>query len=195
MTSLLAVSEAQQRRVFFEKQAQDAKAHLTAAQTALQQSGFADSALKTEPRAAADQYARLRAQETAAEVRLQTLRTSLADTAPQVQQQLGQLTALQEQLDKLSAATKSDANAPDYISKYREFKYQETLFELMAKQYELARVDESREGGLIQVVDRALPAERKSKPKRSFFAAGGALFGLLVCAAWIRVRSQRVRPA
>jgi uncharacterized protein involved in exopolysaccharide biosynthesis len=195
MTSLLAVSEAQQRRVFFEKQTQDAKTHLIAAQTALQQSGFADSVLKTEPRAAADQYARLRAQETAAEVRLQTLRTSLADTSPQVEQQLGQLTALQEQLDKLAAATASDKNAPDYISKYREFKYQETLFELMAKQYELARVDESREGGLVQVVDRALPAERKSRPRRAFFAVGGALFGLLACAAWIHVRSRRVRPA
>ena len=42
---------------------------------------------------------------------------------------------------------------PDYVSKYREFKYQETLFELFARQYELARVDESREGALIQVVD------------------------------------------
>ena len=191
MTSVLAISEAQQRRVFFEKQMQDTKARLVAAQTALQQSGFTAGAIKAEPQAAAEQYARVRAEATAAEVRLQTLRESLVDTAPEVRQQAAQLAALRTQLDQLAATAQPDASGPDYISKYREFKYQETLFDLMAKQYALARVDESREGALVQVVDPALPAELKSKPKRSLIALSAALMGLIAASAWVLVGRYR----
>jgi uncharacterized protein involved in exopolysaccharide biosynthesis len=191
MTSTLAVSEAQQRRVFFEKQMQDTKVKLVAAQSALQQSGFTAGAIKTEPRAAAEQYAQLRAQATAADVKLQTLRSSLTETAPEVQQQATLLQALHSKLDYLEASTQPDASAPDYVSKYREFKYQETLFDLMAKQYELARADESREGALIQVVDPAQPAERKSKPKRTLIAGGAALLTLLGMAGWLIMRERR----
>jgi uncharacterized protein involved in exopolysaccharide biosynthesis len=193
MTSILAVSEAQQRRVFFEKQMQDTKARLTTAQLALQQSGFTSGAIKTEPRAAAEQYAQLRAQATAADLKLQTLSASLADTSPEVHQQSTLLLALRSKLAQLEVSTQPDPSAPDYVSKYREFKYQETLFDLMSKQYELARVDESREGALIQVVDPALPAELKSKPKRSFFAVGAALAAAVAMAAWLVIRDRR-RP-
>ena len=58
----------------------------------------------------------------------------------------------------------------DYIAKFRDFKYHETLFELFAKQYEMARVDESREGAVIQVVDPAQAPEKKSKPKKAMIA-------------------------
>jgi len=191
MTSILAVSEAQQRRVFFEKQMQDTKTKLISAQSALQESGFTSGAIKTEPRAAAEQYAQLRAQATAADVKLQTLRISLAESAPEVRQQTGLLQALRSKLDQLEASTQPDSSAPDYVSKYREFKYQETLFDLMSKQYELARADESREGALIQVIDPAQPAERKTKPRRSFIAIGAALAGAFLAAAWLILRERR----
>jgi tyrosine-protein kinase Etk/Wzc len=45
----------------------------------------------------------------------------------------------------------------------------------MTKQYEIARIDESREGAVIQVVDKALPPERKSKPKKAQIAVIAAL--------------------
>ena len=94
------------------------------------------------------------------------MRGSLSDDTPEVRQQQATLAALRSQLARLEQATQV-TGAPDYVSKYREFKYQETLFDLFARQYELARVDESREGALIQVVDIATPPERKSKPKRA----------------------------
>jgi uncharacterized protein involved in exopolysaccharide biosynthesis len=65
-----------------------------------------------------------------------------------------------------------------YVAAYREFKYQEALFDLIARQYEIARVDESREGGQVQVIDIAVAPERKSRPKRSFFAIVGFVLGL-----------------
>jgi uncharacterized protein involved in exopolysaccharide biosynthesis len=176
LTSVLAVTEAQQRRQFFEHLMTEAKDKLTAAQVALQQSGFVDSDLKTEPKAAADAYAKAKAEATAAEVKLQTIRASRADSSAEVQQQLTTLQALRKQISQLEVQESPNAKSGDYVGKYREFKYQETLFELMSKQYEIARVDESREGALIQVVDTATPPERNIKPRKLVIAAiSGAL--------------------
>lgn len=177
VTSELALTEAQQRRAFFGEQLQQTQGKLIAAQKALEGSGFSAGALRAEPRAAAEAYARLKAELTSAEVRLQTLRRGLSDDTPEVQQQLALVTALRAQLGRLEAT--SDRPPPgDYVGKYREYKYQETLFELFSKQYELARLDESREGALIQVVDVASVPEWKSKPKRATAALLG-YFGML----------------
>ena len=194
ITSTLAVTEAQQRRVFFERQLQQSKDRLVLAQQALQASGFNAGALKAEPKAAAEGYARLKAEATATEVRLQTLRGSLADDTPEVRQQKTALAALREQLSRAEQATDT-SGGPDYIGKYREFKYQETLFELYARQFELARVDESREGALIQVVDPATPPEKKSKPKRATIALGTMLGAALLLSAWVLLRQSRRQAA
>lgn len=187
LTSQLALSEAQQRRVFFEAQLKDTRDRLTQAQQVLEASGFGQGALKAEPKAAAEGYAKLKAEMTAAEVRLQTLRRNLLDTTPEVQQQQTMVAALRGQLAGLERSSNIGGNS-DYVGKYREFKYQETLFELFARQYELARLDESREGALIQVVDLATPPEWKSKPKRAIIAAAATLAGLLLLLLWIVLR-------
>lgn len=187
LTSQLALTEAQQRRVFFETQLKKTRDDLTSAQQALQASGFNPGALKAEPKAAAEGYARLKAEVTAAEVRLQTLRRNLSETTPEVQQAQTMLGALRAQLGKTEATTDL-TGGPDYISKFREFKYQETLFELFSRQYELARLDESREGALIQVVDVAKPAERKSKPKRAIIAVATTLATLMLLTAFVVTR-------
>jgi uncharacterized protein involved in exopolysaccharide biosynthesis len=186
MTSTIAITEAQQRRAFFEHQLQQTKDKLTAAQMALQASGFNPGAIKAEPKAAAEGYARLRAEVTAAEVRLQTMRGNLADDTPEVRQQQAALAALRGQLARLEQST--DGTGPDYVGKYREFKYQETLFELFARQYELARADESREGALIQVVDVAQAPEKKSKPKRAITAIIATLAVTLLLSVGVVVR-------
>lgn len=187
LTAQLALTEAQQRRAFFEVQLSQTRDRLTKAQQALQASGFSQGALRADARASAEGYARLRAEATAAEVRLQTLRRTLADNTPEVQQAMSALGALRAQLNKLEESTDL-TGGPDYVSKFREFKYQETLFDLFARQYELARVDESREGALIQVVDAAKPAEWKSRPKRTIIAAVAGLVALLVLATFVLAR-------
>lgn len=187
MTSSIAITEAQQRRLFFERQLAQTRDRLTLAQQALQASGFSQGAIKAEPRAAAEGYARLRAEVTAAEVRLQTMRGNLVDDTPEVRQQQATVAALRNQLSKLEQAGDS-AGGPDYVGKYREFKYQETLFELFARQYELARVDESREGALVQVVDVATPPEKKSKPKRVVTAVVTTLAAVFVLTLFVFLR-------
>ncbi len=187
LTGQLALTEAQQRRVFFEEQLALTRDRLTQAQQSLQASGFTQGALRADARASAEGYARLRAEATAAEVKLQTLRRNLADGTPEVQQAITVLGALRAQLAKLEASH-DQSGGPDYVSKFREFKYQETLFDLFARQYELARLDESREGALIQVVDVAKPAEWKSRPKRALLSIAAGVVALLLLSAFVVVR-------
>lgn len=193
MTNTLAVTEAQQRRIFFESRLKEAKDKLTLAQQALQASGYSPDVLRAEPKAAAESYGRINAELMAADVKLQALRRMWTDSAPEVQLQQTVVASLRQELSKFQqsgagavagAGTGSGAGA-DYISKFREFKYHETLFDLLSRQYEAARVDESREGAVIQVVDVATVPEKKSKPKRALIMAGGALAGLLFSVLWV----------
>lgn len=177
MSGDLALTEAQQRRKFFEAELKRTRSNLAASQEALQKGGFNPGALKAEPKAAAEGYGKLKAEVTAAEVKLQTLRRTLADSAAEVQTQLTLVGALRGQLAKLEAQD-SEPNGAGYIGRYREYKYQETLFELFSRQYESARLDESREGALIQVVDVATPPERPAKPRRGTTAALATLGAL-----------------
>ena len=107
-----------------------------------------------------------------------------------MQQQASLVGALQGQLIKLEART-DDTSGADYVSRYREYKYQEALYELFSKQYEIARLDESREGGLIQVIDVATPPEHKSKPKRAFAALSGTLLAALLLSVALMIRHYR----
>jgi uncharacterized protein involved in exopolysaccharide biosynthesis len=190
LSSELALTEAQQRRKFFEAELKRTRSNLAAAQEALQQGGFNPGALKAEPKAAAEGYGRIKAEVTAAEVRLQTLRRALADSAPEVQTQLAMLSALRGQLAKLENLD-NGSNEAGYISRYRDYKYQETLFEMFSRQYESARLDESREGALIQVVDVATPPERPARPRRGTTAALAMLGGLLLLSLLFVVRRLR----
>jgi len=94
---------------------------------------------------------------------------------------------------QLTNAEKSDPTSGDglYISRYREFKYQEALFDVFARQFELAKMDESRDGALFQVVDTATAPEKKSKPKRSLFAISGAFLGFILTAGFLIINRNK----
>lgn len=187
LLSRLAVTEAQQRRLFFEKQLGGAKDNLVKAERALKASGVNSSALKVSPTAAIESLAKLKAGATAQEIKLASMRGYLTETAPEFKQALTELAALRAQLARASSeessATRDGPADSDYIARFRDYKYYETLFELFAKQLEVAKLDEAREGAVIQVVDAAQPPERKSKPKKAQIAAIAALasgFALLL---------------
>lgn len=170
----LATTEAQQRRLFFEKQLTLAKDKLIQSEIALKSTGVSSSVLKSNPSSAVAAVAGLQAAVTAQEVKLGAMRGYLAESAPDFKQAVSELANLRAQLgkqEKDSPSTSGKATTEgDYITKYREFKYHETLFELFTKQFELAKVDESKEGAVIQVLDSAQVPERKAKPKKAMFA-------------------------
>jgi tyrosine-protein kinase Etk/Wzc len=190
----LALTEAQERRVFFEGQLKKSKEGLVAAETALKATGISESAVKASPTAAVGAVASLMAQVAAKEVQISAMRGYLMESAPEFQRAQAELGALRSQLSRTEKDTASNGAGGDYVAKYRDFKYFETLFELMAKQFEIARIDESREGAVIQVVDKAIAPERKSKPKRGLVAVLATVAAGFVLLLYVFVR-QALRNA
>jgi len=196
LTKTLAITEAAQRRLFFEEQLKQAKNDLTKAEIALQASGVSEATLRAVPQSALDALARLKAQITAQEIRLASMRAFMTVANPDYRVGIQELAALRTELFKAeqSSPAKTPGNGAEYIARYRDFKYQETLFELMAKQYELARLDEAREGAVIQVVDAAKSPERKSKPSKALIAVVATLaaFFLTLVAVFVRQAFRNV---
>jgi uncharacterized protein involved in exopolysaccharide biosynthesis len=195
LTGSLAITEAQQRRVFFEKQLQQAQESLTKAQLALGTAGAGESLIKAAPQAVVETIARLKAQVTAHEIRLSTMRGYLSDSSPEFQLVQRALASYRAQLlDAERSQPTITTPKTDYLNRFRDFKYQETLFELMAKQYELARLDEAREGSMVQVVDRAIVPERRSRPRMALIAGLSVLVSILVLFLFVAIR-QSLRNA
>jgi uncharacterized protein involved in exopolysaccharide biosynthesis len=194
LTNTIAVSEAAQRRLFFETQLKQSKENLTQAEIVLRGSAVSEATLKTVPQSTLEAIARIRAQITAQEIKLASMRTYMTDSNADLRVALQELAALRIELSKAeqSNTIKAASEGAEYIARYREFKYHETLFELMAKQYELARLDEVREGAIIQIVDPARPPERKSKPRKGLIAIATTLIVFLLVALFVYVRQKLV---
>lgn len=176
----VAVTEAQQRRVFFEQQFAKAKEDLGNAEVALKETqertGLVE--LKSQAEATIGAVARLRAEIAQREVQLSAMRTFATAENSDYRRVLAELGGLRNELKKLDKGGSggdlglvSAGNLPEqgleYVRAFREVKYQEAIFEIMAKQYELAKIDEAKDGGDVQQLDAAIPPERKSKPKRA----------------------------
>jgi tyrosine-protein kinase Etk/Wzc len=171
----LAVTEAQLRRKFFEKQLKITKENFSKADLALKSSGVNSSVLKSNPALAVETVARLKAGISVQEVKLGSMRNYLTENSPDLKQSLSELASLKSQLANAEKVEPVSKDAGDYLASYREFKYQETLLELFTKQFELATVDESREGAVVQVLDIAEAPERKSNPKKAKIAITSTL--------------------
>lgn len=191
----LAIGEAAQRRLFFEKQLEQAKNNLANAEDALkntqQTTGIIEA--NSQARALVESAASLRAKIAAQEVTVQGMRTYAAGQNTQLTEAEKELDGLRGQLAQLSSSSDggdsliptkgkiSDAGL-DYMRKLRDVKYNETIFEILAKQFEMAKLDEAKEGALIQVVDPAIVPDRKSAPKRGLIVivsiVAGFLFGV-----------------
>ena len=199
----LAVSEAQQRRVFFEQQLKETKDNLVKAEQGMRQvqekSGVI--ALDKQAEALLGGAAVLRAQIVEREVQLKVLRTAATEQNPDVQRLNSELRALRAELARMES---SQAGTPgsatdmpvgklpeaglEYIRARRELKLQEALLESMLRQYEIAKLDEAKEGPVLQAVDVALPPDRKSKPHRSIIVIACTVLGLLGSTAWVVFR-------
>jgi uncharacterized protein involved in exopolysaccharide biosynthesis len=203
LNSTLAISEAAQRRVFFDQELAEEKNALANAENDLksiqektgliQLSGQAEIIIRT--------IAQLRAEIASREVQIESLRLSTTDQNPEMMKAQQEINSLREQLSALESSQKNlqpgDTSMPagrvpqaslEYIRKLREVRYHETLYELLTKQYEAARIDEAKSAPLIQVIDRAVPPEKKSGPTRSLLILGGAVLGFIIGCVWVLVR-------
>jgi uncharacterized protein involved in exopolysaccharide biosynthesis len=176
----LAIGEASQRRLFFEGQLKKAKNDLTQAEIELKQ--FTQEAGLVSPQGQVSisvaAAAALRAQITTKEIQLTAMRSFATEGNPDLVRTVRELSGLRVELAKMEKDTNSGhgdvmvpfAKAPgvalEYTRRFRDLKYYETLFEVLAKQFEIARIDEAKDATLIQVLDVAVQPERKSRPKR-----------------------------
>lgn len=199
LSKTLAVTEAGQRRLFFENQLNKTRKDLADAEIALKQTQEKTGVLQLEAqgKATMEALANLRAQIATRQVQLAAMKNFATEQNPDYQRIQAELRGLQQQLtelikggnedDVLVARAKAPEVAVEYLRKVRNLKYQETLFELMAKQFEMAKLDEARDGASIQVLDIATMPEKKSKPKRALLIliAGVGGFFLACISAFV----------
>ena len=198
LTKVLAVTEASQRRLFFEHQLEQAKDNLTVAEVAarqgLQKGGLAQ--VDAQGRSMIAVTARLRAEISAKEVQLGAMRTFAAEGNPELQRTQQELEALRRELARIEGSTpvatigKKEASGSglDNLSRLRDVKYYEFLYELLAKQYELAKIDEAKDATVIQVLDKAIEPETKTRPKRTLICILAAFVTGILAVIWVLVR-------
>lgn len=192
-SATLAVTEASQRRLFFQQQLDQAKVNVAKAEEDLknteQKTGLIQ--LDAQARAAIELVSDLRAQIAAKEVQISSMRSFETGENPDLQIAEQQLAGLRAQEDKIGATSEGVSNALipkgpmqeagiEYVGKLREVKYYETIFDLLAKQYEIAKVDEARQGALIQVVDPAILPDHRSSPRRTLIFLGSMVLGIFL---------------
>ncbi len=199
----MALTEASQRRIFYEEQLGKVKDNLATAESdfkQMQQSSHMLT-LDSQARLALQSAAELRSSITAHEVELQRLRSYLTDSNSQVQIAETDLAALRRQLaqaesgssNSFSGAGLSSVPAAEvgFVRASRELKYQETLYELILKQYEASRIDEAKDAPVVQVIEPARPAEFRAGPHRLYLVLGAFAAGLVLGMFYVLLRNWR----
>ena len=200
LNNRLALGGASQRRLFFEQQLSQEKDRLADAEVALktteEKTGVIAPSGQTE--AIIQQVTRVEADITSREVQLDSLRTSSTDQNPDVVRLTTELSGLRAQLRELESG--SDKRAPgdisirtanvpqaglEYIRKDRDVKYHQFLFDMLARQYEAARIDEAKAAPVIQVIDPAGVPDRKSGPFRALWCIIGCFLGFFFTSVWV----------
>jgi tyrosine-protein kinase Etk/Wzc len=201
--SRLAFTEAGQRRLFFEEQLTREKESLAEAEIGLrntqQATGLVAPAGQAEALLRVD--AQLHAEILSRETQLAAMKTFAADENPRLRIVTRELDALQAQLNQLERGDYKEGTLelptgqlPEASLKYlramREMKYHETLFEVLSRLYEAAKLDEAKSATPIQVVDHAVTPERKSWPPRTLLISAAILGALLISVFWIVFQEQ-----
>ncbi len=200
LTKTLAVTEASRRRLFYEGQLKEAKEALVTAELNFQQvqqnKGMVQ--LDAQAKAMIDSLAASRAKVAAKQVEVQALRSYSTDRNPELQLAQSELSSLQAEVAGLEQSSHSSGftdlgmkDVPsaglDYLSAQHEVLYRQTLFDLLIKQYDSARLDEAKDAVVIQVVEPAIPPDRKSSPHRAQITLLFTLIGWMGACIYVMI--------
>lgn len=208
LTQQLAVTEASQRRMFFQRELVEAKNSLAAAEInlkhALSTNGVASADAETV--SVIETTARLKSQVAAKEVQLRAMRAFLTPNHPDFRKLEEEVSSLYTEISRLqggegsgggnSVQSSGNDRATGSVQLVRELKYRQMLYELLAKQYEAARIEEAKDPALIQVVDPANEPERKFKPRRLLIVVVCtmiSMFFAIVLAFMLEVGGRQLR--
>lgn len=213
LTQTLAITEASRRRLFFEKQLLQSKQLLADAEVNLkvmqEKSGLIQ--LNGQAEALIKSSADLRAQIASKEVALSAMQTFATGSNPEYMRARQELVGLREQLKKMESGLNQGSGdllvgsgripeaGLEYVRRVRDVKYAETIFELMSKQFEIAKLDEAKDSSIIQVLDVAIIPDKKSKPNRGVIVVSTILFVGILTMFWILasefLRKMKENPA
>lgn len=186
----LAIGSASQRRQFFQRQLAEEKDKLADAEVALKQTQQSTGVLQFTGQAAniLREEAELQANITSHEVTLAALLASSTEQNADVIRTRSELVGLHTQLTQLqkglNGSTLTQAQFPAaglaYVRKERDVKYHETLFELLARQLDAARIDEAKASPTVQLVDPPQVPKSPSWPRPTLFLLIGIVLGGIV---------------
>jgi uncharacterized protein involved in exopolysaccharide biosynthesis len=205
----LNTSAAHRERVFLEERLKAVKQDLDQSAREFSQFASANTAIdiKEQGRAMVEAAATLQGQLIAAQSELEAVRQVYADTHVRVKALRARIAELQAKLQQMGGgdlspggSAASDSLYPSirklpllgvrYAELYRNNKIQETVFELLTQQCELAKVQEAKETPSVKVLDSAKPPEKKSFPPRLLIMFLGAFFSLMVGTVAILARAS-----
>jgi len=201
MFARFGTTEASRQRAFIAERLEKTEKSLRQAEESVRrfQENNKTVVLDAQLRAGLEAAAQARGQIAAAEVQLELMRSFATENNPQVIQQKKQIEEMKRQLAQMQYSRGLElpsesanpgqrrqeiyvptAKVPELAIELarltRDVKVQETLFTVLTQQYEQAKIAEARDTPIVQVLDRAVPAERKSKPKvRQNMAIAGML--------------------
>ncbi len=182
----LALNEASMRRLFYEEELQKAKEELIIAEEDLRKFQETTKIIVGDKQAETTiaLLAQLRAQIAAKEAQIKSMKTYLTENNPDLKKAYEELSALRAQYAALEGKSGGGGLIPvgkaarediEYLRKLREFKYRENLYNILLKQYEVAKLDEAKYAPIIQVIEEAIPPTMKAKPKRKLIVIISAL--------------------
>jgi len=201
-------SSARREREFIEKRLTTVSADLDNAEEQLSKFSSSTSTIdiKAQTQAMVEAGAKLQAQWIASQAELESLRQIYGDENVRVRAARERIAVLQHQLEKIGgsvvAADPANATADElypplrrlpelgvrWANLYRSVRVQEEVYELLAAQYENARIQEAKEVGSVSVIDSPSWPEKKSFPVRRWFMLGGMLLGLFLASMFLLLR-------
>ncbi len=193
LTHVLALTEASQKRLFFERQFTQAKDNLSKAEIAAREALSKGGLVKVDEqgRAMVEATARMRAQITLKEVQIGAMRSFAAENNPDLKMAQMELDVLKREIQKIEGTASpqtTDSAVPakgmDNLRLLRDLRYYETIYELLAKQFEMAKIEEAKDSSVFQVIDTAIEPEGRSKPRRMRIVLVAGLLGFVLAVIW-----------
>jgi tyrosine-protein kinase Etk/Wzc len=199
VNSELEAGEATQRIKFYDRRLTEEKHALTDAEEALRNTQQKTGVIQFSGQTASiiNSIAQARAELASRQVALQSMETYATENNPEVIQLQREIAALKSRVMELEKSQQSvqpgEVQIPagqlpeaalEYERQARELKYHETLFDLLTRQSESAKLDEAKSPPILQIVDHAIPPDRKSGPSRKLLSLGFAAFGFLMAVSW-----------
>jgi uncharacterized protein involved in exopolysaccharide biosynthesis len=189
MVTFANTSSARREREFIEKRLVSVQAELQSAEKALGQFSSSNVTLdiKEQTHAMVDAAAKLQGELIVGQSELDSLQQIYGEGNVRVRAARARIGVLKNELTKMSGSASSDDSdksssgesnelypslrqiprlAVPYADLYRRVRIEETVFELLSQQYEMARIEEAKDTPVVAVIDQPLVAEKKSFPPR-----------------------------